>query len=99
MKGFTEVYYKNLTKINTTFFESIGKFSYYLLLLLVLSPGWMWFHSVVFLSIVLLSPLVLGIIWVVFLIPSSVIFISLPTQYLHTPMLSEPEADTEAGVI
>lgn len=99
MKGFTEVYYKNLTKINTKFFESIGKFSYYLLLLLVLSPGWMWFHSVVSLSIVLLSLLVLGVILIVFLIPSSVIFTSLPVQYLHTPTLSEPEADTEARVI
>lgn len=34
-----------------------------------------------------------------FLIPPSVIFTSLSPQYLHVPMLSEPEADIEATVI
>lgn len=98
MKGFAEGYYRNLTNKNIKFFGIIGKFSYYLLLLF--SPGRMWFHTVVSLLILLPSPLVLGVIWIFFFsIPSSVILMSLPPQYLYTPMLSEPEADVETTVI
>lgn len=61
MKGFAEVYYKTLTKINIKFFEMIGKFFYYLPLLVVLAPGWMWLHSVVSLLSLLPSSLVLGV--------------------------------------
>lgn len=64
MKGFAEGYYKNLTNKNIKFFGIIGKFSYYLLLLF--SPGRMWFHTVVSLLILLPSPLVLGVIWIFF---------------------------------